>query len=347
MTSPPRGLAKLAARITEIVREVRLDLRGCHVLTEAATGAYVVTPVIAAVAGTRVTALTKESPYGTVRQVRDETEALARELGVAERITIVTALSPELITSADIVTNSGHLRPLDAALIQHLKRGAVIPLMYENWEFRTADVDLAACQKQGVLVGGTNEKHAELRVFDYLGMLAVHGLFQCEVPVALSRILLVCDNPFGPFIARTLERCGATVEWLGMNRANSDWPKKVRCRTANEPNDYDAVVVADTPTTRPTIGKKNDAKYTLRQLGTFPVLVQVWGDIDRGIIPTVKCYPAKQPAKGHMGILLSALGPEPIVRLQAGGLKAAEEMLSGASEAAGYCQPLFAPESRD
>src|SRR5262245_42376373 len=202
MAAKHHRLSNLAAQITAIVREIRLDLRGLHVLTEAATGAYVVTPVLAAVAGARVTALTKESPYGTVRQVRDETEALARELGVAERITIVTALSPNVIASADIVTNSGHLRPLDAAFIQHLKRGAVIPLMYENWEFRAADVDLAACQKRCVLVGGTNEKHAELRVFDYLGMLAVRGLLDCEVPVALSRILLVCDNPFGLFIAR-------------------------------------------------------------------------------------------------------------------------------------------------
>ena len=38
---------------------------------------------------------------------------------------------------------------------------------------------------------------------------------------------------------------------------------------------------------------------------------------------------ATAPARGHMGILLNALGHEPIVRLQTGGLKAAEVVLRG------------------
>jgi hypothetical protein len=36
-----------------------------------------------------------------------------------------------------------------------------------------------------------------------------------------------------------------------------------------------------------------------------------------------------------MGILLNALGPEPIIRLQAGGLKAAELVLAGGELVAG------------
>ena len=39
--------------------------------------------------------------------------------------------------------------------------------------------------------------------------------------------------------------------------------------------------------------------------------------------------PATPPGPGHMGILLNALGHEPIVRLQTGGLKAAEVVLRG------------------
>ena len=34
---------------------------------------------------------------------------------------------------------------------------------------------------------------------------------------------------------------------------------------------------------------------------------------------------------GHMGSLLSELGPDPVIRLQAGGLKAAEVALAGGS----------------
>ena len=41
----------LKDKIESIVDDLKLDLKGKVVLTEAATGAYVVTPIIAAVAG--------------------------------------------------------------------------------------------------------------------------------------------------------------------------------------------------------------------------------------------------------------------------------------------------------
>ena len=48
--------------INKLVRQVealQLDLKGRIVLTEAATGAYVVTPVIAAISGAKVFAFSK------------------------------------------------------------------------------------------------------------------------------------------------------------------------------------------------------------------------------------------------------------------------------------------------
>ena len=35
-------------------------------------------------------------------------------------------------------------------------------------------------------------------------------------------------------------------------------------------------------------------------------------------------FPLKPPKKGHMGILPSAIGPQPIIQLQCGGLKVGE-----------------------
>jgi len=57
--------------------------------------------------------------------------------------------------------------------------------------------------------------------------------------------------------------------------------------------------------------------------------VQIWGDVDRAALPEVYFCPTEPPAPGHMGMLLSEIGPEPIVRLQAGGLKAGEQALRG------------------
>jgi hypothetical protein len=61
------------------------------------------------------------------------------------------------------------------------------------------------------------------------------------------------------------------------------------------------------------------------------VLAQFWGDVDRpsveaaGLLP----WPPVEPKPGHMGVLLSQIGPDPIVRFQTGGLKAAEAVMRG------------------
>jgi len=353
---------RVARKIAETVRRVHLDLSGLDVLTEAATGPYAVTPVIAAYAGARVTALTKDSRYGTPEEVRRQTNELATEMGAADRIEIVESLRPQQIARADIVTNSGHLRPIDARFVRAMTPGTVVPLMYESWELREGEIDLDACRRRGIVVAGTNERHPNLRVFDYLGLLAVQGLFHCGVPAACSRLLLVCDNPFRPYIRKTLSDCGATVDVLTPAGVVGT-PR--RCE--DEPGAYDGVIVADTPGVQPTLGKAGEAKYAVEQLGEFDALVQIWGDVDRAILrqtlgsrPTIAssffagsphpqplsrarergvilgqplsggviCHPTAEPARGHMGMLPSELGPDPIIRLQAGGLKVGQHLAS-------------------
>jgi hypothetical protein len=318
----------MAEKILGAVDRLALDLRSRSVLTEAATGAYVVTPIIAAVAGAEVTALTRSSRYGTVDDVRRETGQLATKLAVTDRIRIVESLEDAEIAAADIVTNSGHLRPLDASFVGRVKPGSVICLMYESWELRHGEVDLATCRERGIVVAGTNERHPNVRVFDYLGLLALYGLFQCRVPPAFSRILLICDNPFAPHIAETLVHCHAIVEMLG--DASVPARLNVRQRPPGQPAVYDAIVVADTPAELPTLGHKGAAKYAVEDIGRFHTLVQVWGDIDRASMPGVTFYPEEPPVPGHMGILPSQIGPDPVVRLQAGGLKVGQVMLARA-----------------
>jgi hypothetical protein len=66
------------------------------------------------------------------------------------------------------------------------------------------------------------------------------------------------------------------------------------------------------------------------------LLGQFWGDVDRPAARAAgfRVAPASEPAPGHMGILLNALGPQPIVRLQAGGLRAAELLWRGEAPSA-------------
>ncbi len=209
--SPGLDGRRLVRLMAAAVERCQLDLTGRVVLTEAASGAYTVTPVLAALAGAQVCALAATTRYATAAQLAEGTAELARLAGVACRIELTTEKSAGLLGAADIVTNSGQVRPIDAAMVAQLKPSAVIPLMYEAWEFRGADVDLGACRSRGIPVAGTSETHPAVDVFSFLGPMAVKQLHDAGLPVYGSDLLLLCDNQFAPFIAGYLRASGARV----------------------------------------------------------------------------------------------------------------------------------------
>lgn len=301
---------RIAHLVTAAVRRLRLDLSGLRVVTEAATGAYVVTPLLAAAAGAFVTALTRDSRYGTASQARGETSRVAEALGVAGRIHVVEGLDARDLATADVVTNSGHVRPIDVAMIERMKATAVIPLMYESWELRHTDVDVAACRRRNLRVAGTNERHPEVAVFEYLGLVVLKAMLDAGHDPVGERCLLVCDNDFAPYVASTLRANGADVTTV----ADAD---------EAGPGQWDTVVVARTP---PAAGG------SVPRLGGLQadLLCQLWGDVHRAEVAGT-WSPRQEPMAGHMGLTLQSVGPRPIVKLQAAGLKVAEVMLRGAS----------------
>jgi len=302
---------RLLRLVRRAIAECDLDLGGATVLTEAATGAYVVTPVAAALAGAgHVFALSRATRYGSVADVTELTHDLATRAGVADRIEIVTEKTERVVGSADIITNSGHLRPLDAETIGWMRSDAVVPLMFEAWELDAGriDVDVDALRARGILTAGTNERNPAVDVFSYLGPMAVKQLNDAGVAVRHSRILVLCDNPFAGFLHTGLRSAGARVEEASM-------PPDTYAP------DLDAVVVALRPTGSTVFGAA-DARR-LADAAPGAVVTQFWGDVARDEVAAagVPCWPVSAPGAGHMGVLPSALGPEPIVRLQTGGLK--------------------------
>lgn len=301
------------------IAALRLDLSGLHILTEAATGAYSCTAVIAALAGAeRVDVFAHDTArHGSRADALAATLSLAGEAGVAARISPVARIDRDVLGGCDIMTNSGHLRPITREMIASLPVGAVIALMFEAWEFRPADLDLAACRVRGVRVAAVNERHPDVAVFPFLGPLCVRQLQDAGVTVAGGRrVAVLCDNPFAPFLRAGIEQAGASAEMFGHAGAMRF-------------EDWDAVVFALRPGT-----PFADNEFFARLAATAPrvPIVQFWGDIDRRIASRqgLSIWPPHEPAPGHMGILLDTLGHEPIVRLQAGGLKAAELLLRGA-----------------
>jgi hypothetical protein len=306
----PKRLVNL---VQQSIDRCNLQLQNMIVLTEAATGAYAVTPIIAAMAGAKkVFAISRSSRYGTTEQVKAQTIELAKIAGVRENIEFIHEKSQEVVVQADIITNSGHVRPIDEQMIWWMKPNTIIGLMYEAWEFRPEDVDLNTCRQKGIQVVGVNERHPSVDVFSFLGIMGVKLLLDAGISVYTSNILLLCDNPFRDFIERGLIKSGASVDTVD-NLADASINKS-----------YDAIVVALQPQSKSVISATDAAMIAKHWSGTL--VAQYWGDIERTalISHNIPLCPELEPRLGHMGILPSAVGSEPIVRLQTGGLKAAE-----------------------
>jgi len=315
--NPPRLIRLIEAAI----ERCRLDLSGLTVLTEAASGAYVVTPLLAAMAGAEVYALASGTAYSSADGIQELTLELAGFGRVRDRIQLIPCKDRSVAGQADIVTNSGQVRPIDAEMVAGMKASAVVPLMYESWEFRPTDVDLDACRTRGIRVAGTNEQHPAVDVFSYLGQMALMQLHDAGIAVRESRIVLLCDNDFAPYIVRDLKNAGADVTEM------CQWS------TADMSPLVDAVIVAMKPRGAPVFNAADALRLSQKAPGA--VLVQYWGDVDRTALAAaeVPVWPPRAPPAGHMGILPSAVGPEPIVRLQAGGLKVGQILQHGLERA--------------
>jgi hypothetical protein len=330
----------LIDKLIKQVKALNLNLKGKVVLTEAASGAYVVTPLIAAIAGAKVFAYSKTTKYGTVSEIFSKTQQYIDEYKVGElNITFIKELTPEIISQADIITNSGHLRPLNESKLKYAKDTLVIPLMYEAWEWRDSDIDIDYVRKRGFKLGATNERHPQIDVFNYLGDMALKQIFDAGLCPYNNNFLLICNNDFGPFIAKTISKICANLGVIDLDfnkdkydLENIDWiggfpefkiPKKYK--------DSEAIIFTAYPFDQNWIGENSvlSFKEILDQIDN-PYILRFCGDIDTKLfdLHNLKYYP-NYVESGHMGILPSAIGFDPIIRLQSGGLKVGESLIKG------------------
>ena len=339
----------LIDKLLKKVQALNLDLKGKVVLTEAATGAYVVTPILAALAGAKVYAYSRTTSYGTVEEVFSQSKEVFQTYeGGVPAIEFIDTLTPEIIGQADIITNSGHLRPLNKEKLRYAKDEVVIPLMYEAWEMRDSDIDLPYIKERGFKIGATNERHPDVDVFNYLGDMAVKQVFDAGLCLYKNKFILVCNNEFGPYIAKVVAKMchslavvdkaenrhkypSGNIEWI------SDFPE---IKVPEKYRDAEAVIFTAYPFDKIWIGDQAAISVkAIKENLKDPLVIRYAGDVDTQSLDAaaVPYFPANV-ASGHMGILPSAVGYDPIIGLQAGGLKVGEALLSGM-----ICSEYFPP----
>jgi hypothetical protein len=322
-----RTLPRSQRLIQDAIESLELRLKDLTVLTEAATGYFALTPFIAVFAGAEsVIALTRDSRFGSVDEVRMLAEQLESRLGVPSGVVeIHTKRSERLLRRADIVTNLGHVRPIDAQFVASLKSTAVVPLMWETWEHRGSDVDLTACRAHGIPVLGTNEAHPKLQTMSYVGHLALKLLFELQIEVFASRAVVLGKGAFAEAVVRSREAGGSSVVRASLDRDGRLSPIGIREELAR----CDAVVVAEHADSRPLFAPGCGVMLSeLRDMNRGIAIAHISGhlspeDLARSGIPF---SPARIAPPGFMSATTAYLGPKPMIDLHTAGLRVGELM---------------------
>lgn len=317
-----KGIKNLLRSIQLIKKAIdfnKLNLEGLTVFTEAASGEYIYTPIIAAMAGAeKVYAKTSDSKYASKEEVEKNTMLLAKLCGVENKVKVV--FSKYRIKEADIITNLGFVRPIDKNTIDMIKKDAVISYMCEAWEIREGDIDINYCKKKGIHIMGTNEDYLGLEVFKFSGPLCLKMLFDSGVEIYKNKIVIVSNDKFGKVILDQLIKLTDDVKLITeINNKNKDLIMNA-----------DALIIADYTESKYFIGKTKAyiSAKELKSLSEFITVIQFAGNVDLEDLEenNIKYYPEYNVGRFRMGKTLAYVGPKPVIDLHCAGLKVGELM---------------------
>ncbi len=303
--------------LNQALTSLELDLSGARLLTEAATGAYAATPVMGALAGGIVHAISRDSRDASAAQGVEEVRELAALAALRDDAIRFHADRSSLPHDLDIIANSGHVRPVDRELIDRLGRFGAVSAMFEAWELRPGEIDLAACRDRGVPVAGVCEDFEDLRVFSSCGALAVKQCFEAGLEVTGNTIVVVSHDAFGDVIAGALRRNGADV--IAVPSAGALEIDSIRLA--------DALIVADYRAEDPVLGgARGPSPAAIARANPDLVIVQFVGPVDVASISAagLRLHPGRQLSARQMAATLDRLGPRPAIFLNAAGLKVGE-----------------------
>ncbi|MBW6516174.1 MAG: hypothetical protein K0B81_06130 [Candidatus Cloacimonetes bacterium] len=310
--------AKVKSLIDQAIHLFNLDLSGLTILTEAANGNYYITPVIAALSGARVLALARDSNFGSKDDVADYVSHKIKEFSLDNEIKIIYDLNDELIFKSDIVTNLGHLRPLDASFIGRMNPQAVITSMCEDWEVRAEDIDLEECRRRGILVGAVNEESSYVNIFQYVGFLTMKLIMEAGLEIYNNSFLVISSDKFGKVINDSLLAHGSSVNL----KSPADFHKLL-----THEHNYQAIIIADFYYDNPLVAEAGVISAEILHM-YFPdtMIIHLVGEVDNVYLQEnhIYCYPEKKGYRQRMSQTLDYLGMRPLIELHTASLKVGE-----------------------
>ncbi len=320
---------RTARLIDEAITAFDLDLSELSVYTEAATGGFAATAATAIAAGAEtVYALAENSSYGSAADARTHTKQLAKHVGDEQNLVFPEQKRRQDFAAADIVTNTGFVRPIDNQIVDWLDSNTSVPLMYEPWEFRADDMDIDALWDNGNPVLGTDESDSRVETQQYLQPLAAKIMFECNLEIYQGAFIIVGDGRMARRAA-DLEALGATVVRINPNDivSGSTVFDSIDSELIER---LDALVVVDHDTDRLLVGEGGLVNpHKLSRLTRGATVIHICGSVSASDLDAAGLrYVPEDPAPPKtMSYNTGYLGPRPIVDLHAAGLRVGADLV--------------------
>ena len=226
----------------------------------------------------------------------------------------------EDIQSADIITNSGMLRPLDSIFLGFVKPNAVISLMFEAWELRLKDIDLDICRSKKIRVTGVSENNSTMNIFEYSGILAIKLILNSGIEIFQSNILIWSRDDFGEVAKKYLSKL--TPKSIIICNESEKFYKYIE--------NVDLVYFCDYHEDRHYFGPNGFLNLELiSRINPTVKFCHLYGNILKTECNNfgISLFPNKDGYNKVMSETLSYAGIEPVIQLLVASLKAAKETI--------------------
>lgn len=313
--------------IYETVDLLKLDLSSMTVLTEAASGNFIVTPLIAAIAGAdQVYVVCQDSEYGTVQEICSYLQELMLFFGIPDQKICYVEEKEKIAEHVHIVTNLGFVRPISASFIKKLPYDAAVSLMFETWEFREKDIDINACRSSHIPILGTKETALGLNIFQYVGMSVLKLLLENNIEIYKSHILLISSGEYLHAVRKVLKSNGAVVKAYNPYHTYdcvNEWKEFLKC--------CDAVVVAEQKYDGLLLGSGSGHIRVEWLSEQKPIVIHIAGVVDDDLLEKNQIIkrPEKRIPYGYMTVTTEYTGIRPVIELHAAGLKVGQALVEG------------------
>ena len=307
--------------ILNAINDLKLNLEGLTILTEIGTELFLFTPIICVLAGAeKVFAFTKTTNFGTIEEIQKKIITYSEKLNIdISKIKITTKDNFFNYNDIDIVTNLGHVRPIDELFLSKLKKNTVISYMSEAWEHRKEDLNLESCRKYNIKVVATNEDHSLVNCFRETGLIALNMIFDAKISIFDANVLIISRDKFGLEIKKTLNNYSKNV--ILYNNFENNISQYI--------NNLDILIIADYLYLDEIVGNKGlIIPKELKENSPYVKIIQYCGmnnisEIKKeriSIFPEIELYPIR------MSKTLAEISYKSVIRLHTAGLKVGEDL---------------------